>query len=128
MKIYEKFSVGDWVTWAYEPKSLDGPYAYMVSHSHFNGDRDPIADRLLRYEPPPYLVVQVVPQKFMWQGSVKNGSKQANVSYHEYLKGTGHPQSVRVEMHLKEGWGGPLLKLRRFSGVLFTKTTLPEGR
>lgn len=104
----ERFEAKDWVTWAYEPNDPNGPYAWMIPANRFkvhnwglNGD--PINDRLIRYEAPPYRVVQVFP--------VPEG----------FLTSAGHEQYVRIVMYQRAEWGGPKEKIRTFSGKLLTK-------
>ena len=102
----EIFKSGDWVTWVYEPKDPNGPYNYHIRKYYFhNGERDPIEDRLLRYDPPPYLVERVL---FVDP---------------EYLDGAGHPQIVGVWMTLKPKYGEMETKLRHFSGKLLKKAS-----
>ncbi|MEX2053989.1 MAG: hypothetical protein WD883_00360 [Candidatus Colwellbacteria bacterium] len=116
----ELFEVGDLVDWAFDPQDPKGPYAYMHTSRLPSGnnatERDPIQDRLLRYEKPPYRVVRVVEAR---PDFVVNTATKEPSTLPSYLDSMGHPQLVGVRMHLKPEHGGPLTKLRHFSGSLF---------
>lgn len=131
MEDFVVFEVGDWVDWAFKPNDPNGPYARLLPGNRMkNGNHglngDPINDRLIRYEPPPYHVVEVFIPSEVRDEKTKEGSIAAS-RYHDRISTAGHPQLVRVVMYQKPNHGGPKEKIRGFPGMLFRKVPPPNG-
>jgi len=99
-----------WVDWAYEPNDPNGPFGWMIANNvwikegELNGD--PINDRLIRYESPPYRVVKI------FHYPMKCCSEYG----HTY---------IRVIMYQKPEHGGPKEKIRTFDSSLFKRVSPP---
>ena len=125
------FRVGDWVTWAYERNDPNGPFAHMIDVNKWKPDGklngDIINDRSIRYDPPPYEVVEVFLSNR--PGVVKGPrGNRADIKYPSPLASVGHHQYVRVVMYRKPPYADHEKKIRTFSGKLFKKVPPPRSK
>ena len=103
----EVFQPGDWATWAYMPRDESGPYNDHWRRYVSYGHRGAVEDRLLRYEPPPYLVLRVIQPTEGWRhnGQVVHGN----------------PYALGLELTRKREHGGVRTDMRHFAASYFVK-------
>lgn len=106
----ECFKPGDWVTWAFVPRDEGGPFNEHWRKYISRGFRGTVENRLLRYEPPPYLVLRVIlpTEDRRVNGQIINGD----------------PYALGLELTRKKEWGGSRTDMRHFAAEYFMK--VPE--